>query len=229
LLAVGFVVVSLAARGGGRMNKREQPLEEGDEANVDSAVESGEVTGADDGDVPPLEDDKLDALEGEDPQIASLSDQLRTTEGRLREVSKRFRELQDEMQAFRERAQNQAELKAGRQAFEAVKVLLEPVQNLGRSLETPGEDAAALIEGLKLVYRQFRDALDSLGLEPVPGKGAPFDPNVHEAIAVSPVDEDVLDNKVLEVLQPGFMVKGKVLHPAQVVIGQYSRADDVEG
>ena len=206
------------------MSKREQPSEVEGEPSVDPAVDAGQVSGSAEADTPHVMDGNVVTLDGED----SLAEQLRITEGRLREVSKAFREQQDGMQAFRERAQNQAEIKAERQAFGAVKAVLEPVQNLGRSIETSGQDAAALLEGLKLVHRQFRDALESLGLEPVPGKGAPFNPKVHEAIGVSPVTDESLDNKVLEVLQPGFMVKGKVLHAAQVVIGQYSGADDVE-
>ncbi len=202
------------------MNKNEAPQE----AEAGPGQDLGEEQGASAGEGP-LQDE---AAQGETAQdVERLQQELKQAEARLREVSKAFREQQEGMQAFRERAQNQATFKADRRSYEAVQAFLEPVQNLGRSIETPGEDMEGLIEGLKLVHRQFRDGLDSLGLEPVPGKGALFDPNMHEAIAVMPVTDPLLDNRVIEVVKPGFMVNGKVLHAGQVVIGQHNE-DDVE-
>jgi molecular chaperone GrpE len=63
-----------------------------------------------------------------------------------------------------------------------------------------------------------------LGLEEVPGEGADFDPNLHEALAVTPVAEQEQDGKVLMVHTAGYAVKGKVLQAAQVVIGKYQEA-----
>ena len=196
------------------MNKNEAPQEESEPT---PGLNEGK------GPSPSPEEDLSEA----GAEQESLHEELRVAEMRLREVSKAFRDQQEGMQAFRELAQNQAELKAERRSFEAVRAFLEPVQNLGRSIETPGEDLGALVEGLKLVHRQFHEGLESLGLEPVPGKGAVFDPNVHEAIAVVPVSDPLLDNRVIEVLKPGFMVSGKVLDACQVVIGQH-KEDDVE-
>lgn len=206
------------------MNKNEAPQEE--EGEPTPTLQEGKGPSPDE--APAAEQaEEPEAVAVEAAEADPLGESLKLAEGRLREVSKAFREQQDGMQAFRERVQNQAEIKAERRSYEAVRALLEPVQNLGRSIETPGDDLTALVEGLKLVHRQFREGLESLGLEPVPGKGAPFDPNVHEAIAVMPVTDPVMDHRVLEVLKPGFMVNGKVLHAGQVVIGQH-KEDDVE-
>ncbi|MFT4627625.1 MAG: molecular chaperone GrpE [Myxococcota bacterium] len=151
---------------------------------------------------------------------ASQAKDLDAAQGRLRAVSKAFRDLQAEMDAFRKRQEVQGKLKAERQSFAVVRAFLDPVQNLKRSIETPGEDIPALVQGLSIVHHQFMEALTSLGLEAVPGIGAPFDPKVHEALGLTPVFDSEQDGKVLHLHSPGFMVNGKVVQAAQVVVGK---------
>ena len=55
----------------------------------------------------------------------------------------------------------------------------------------------------------------------MPGEGATFDPQVHEALAVTPVTDASQDGKVLMVHTAGYTVNGKVLKAAQVVIGKH--------
>lgn len=141
-------------------------------------------------------------------------------EARLRTVSKAYTDLQNEMAAFRDRMETRSNMAAERQAFSTVSAFLEPVENLKRSMASPGDDVASLVNGLGMVHRQFLDALTKLGLEEVPGEGAKFDPNLHEALAVTPVADPEQDGKVLMVHQGGYSVKGKVLRAAQVVIGK---------
>jgi len=60
-----------------------------------------------------------------------------------------------------------------------------------------------------------------LGLEPVPGVGAPFDPAVHEAVTAVDVVDPAQDGRVLELLSDGFHVRGQVLQTAKVVVGRH--------
>ncbi len=163
-----------------------------------------------------LRDELAGALAARDKAVADLD----AASARLRAVSKAFRDLQGEMDAFRKRQELQAKFKAERQSFEVVRAFLEPVQNLARSLETPGADVESLVHGLGMVHHQFMEALKGLGLESVPGVGAPFDPNVHEALGLTPVFDAEQDGKVLHVHSHGFMVNGKVVQAAQVVVGK---------
>lgn len=164
----------------------------------------------------------------EDPELALLRASLDTArhdleqaQSRLRAVSKGYSDLQAEMKLFRERMEARAKLDSELQAFEQVRRFFDPVMNLRRSIATPGEDIGLLIEGLRMIHSQFMDALAKLGLEEVPGEGATFDPNLHEALAVTPVDDPAKDGKVLVVHTAGYAVKGRVLQPAQVVVGKY--------
>ena len=150
-----------------------------------------------------------------------LREELAQLQSRLRTVSKAYTDLQAEMRAFRERAQLRLEADRERKAFEVVQAFFEPVMNLKRSIANHGDDMGTLLDGLRMIHHQFHTALENLGLEKIPGEGADFDPNIHEALAVSPVTDPALDGKVLMVHSDGYMVKGKPLQAAQVVIGKY--------
>lgn len=165
----------------------------------------------------PVVDPELQSARAE---LEAARRDLEAAQARLRMVSKAYTDLQAEMKSFRERMEARAKLDSELQSFDQVKTFFDPVMNLRRSVGAPGEDVGVLVEGLKMVLAQFMDSLRRLGLEEVPGEGAPFDPNMHEALAVTPVTDAALDGKVLMVHTGGFTVKGRVLQAAQVVIGK---------
>lgn len=162
-----------------------------------------------------------EVAEAEPSEADRLREEIAQLQSRLRTVSKAYTDLQAEMRAFRERAQIRLEADRERKSFEVVQAFFEPVMNLKRSLASHGDDVGSFVEGLRMIYHQFHTALENLGLEKIPGEGADFDPTIHEALAVTPVADPSLDGKVLTVHSDGYMVKGKPLQVAQVVIGKY--------
>jgi molecular chaperone GrpE len=102
-------------------------------------------------------------------------------------------------------------------ASSAVETILPMYDDLSRAVESGVKDPATLIPGVKTVLENFVKALSNLGCEPVPGKGAPFDPHVHEALSVAPGLED---DAVLEVFQTGFTLHGKLVRPARVIVSK---------
>lgn len=196
---------------------------ERDETRDEEQVDATQPEATAEADV--VDAEEVEAEEAEvvtlDPH-AELRAELEAAQARLRTVSKAYTDLQKEMKAFRERQENQTKARGERQAFESVKTMLDPVQNLKRSLAATG-DEAALRQGLEMVLTQFMDALGKLGLAEVPGEGCAFDPTYHEALAVMPVTDADQDGKVLQVHRAGYVVNGKVLQAAQVVIGKHEQ------
>lgn len=187
--------------------------------------------GAASAEAPAPEQEPVVELTPEQREIAALKEELaqgrqaqEQATARLRAVSKAYTDLQAEMKAFRERMEHRVKLDAELQAFEQVKVFFEPVMNLRRSLAAPGGDEESLRTGLRMIEQQFMEALHKLGLSEVPGIGSRFDPNVHEAIAVTPVDDPAQDGVVLVVHTAGYAVGSRVLQAAQVVIGKHEEA-----
>lgn len=154
-------------------------------------------------------------------EAAHLRDQVAALEARLKKVSAAYRQQVEEVEATKERLGRQAAYREERRRGEVVGTLFEPVENLKRSIEVirkEGQDETA--KGLELVLHQFMDAFAKLGLEEVPGKGARFDPKLHEALTMMPVTDPALDGAVVEVFDTGYRIGSNLLKPARVIVGQ---------
>jgi len=75
--------------------------------------------------------------------------------------------------------------------------------------------------GVEYIYNHLKQVLDQNGLEEVNPIGQPFDINRDEAIEYVKVDDESKDGEVVEVIQKGFKLNGKILKPAKVKIGEY--------
>lgn len=153
-----------------------------------------------------------------DDEKVTLQNQLRDTEARLRTVSAAFRNYQDDIGAARERLARQAAIEEEIRRGEVVATVFEPVENLHRSINASKGLPEETLAGLKMIHQEFMSALKKLGLEEVPGVGSPFDPNVHEAIATMPTEDDAMDNKVVNVFSTGYRIGKRLVRPARVVI-----------
>jgi len=202
----------------------EAPAAEGgaDERGEGEAADTGDGPAADSADADGQAEEVAEVEDDDEPDpLAELQAKYDQAQARLRTVSKAYRELQAEMKAFRERMEARSKVNSELQAFDQARRFFDPVMNLKRSLQQPGDDVESLKQGLLMVQKQFMGAMEKLGLEEVPGEGADFDPKVHEALAVTPVADPAQDGKVLMVHTAGYMVNGKVLQAAQVVIGKH--------
>jgi molecular chaperone GrpE len=85
------------------------------------------------------------------------------------------------------------------------------------SLEESEGDAEALLRGLELIHKQFKDALAKFGLEPVEAVGQAFDPHVHEAVTTEATDKHK-ENTVIEEFQRGYRIGDRLLRPAKVKV-----------
>jgi molecular chaperone GrpE len=99
--------------------------------------------------------------------------------------------------------------------------LLPALDNLALGLAAarqPGADLKALTGGVELVLGQLKAALAPHGLkEIVPAVGQSFDPHQHESLSHQP-SADVPVEHVLNVVRPGYMLNGRLLRPASVVL-----------
>jgi len=101
---------------------------------------------------------------------------------------------------------------------DTIKTLLPVVDNFERALQTKSE-AADFRSGVELIYKQLQDTLNKLGVHPIPAKGQPFDPHVHEAIEMVET-QDAPDHEILEEWQRGYKYKDRLLRPAMVRVAK---------
>lgn len=184
-----------------------------DEADADV----GDAEDAPHAEVHIIEDDPATV---ENDRLQGVIDEL---QARLRAVSAAYQKQQGEITATRERLRRQAAVQEELRRGEVVASLFEPVENLKRSLNSAKKGASAedTANGLELVLKAFMGSFEKLGLEEVAGKGAPFDPNIHEALTTMPVVDPALDQVVIDVFSTGYRIGSRLIAPAKVIVGAY--------
>ena len=133
----------------------------------------------------------------------------------------RLARLQAEFDNARKRAVREQQEFREYAAADVIKNFLPILDSFERALRAEG-DSSDFRNGVELIYRQFQDALQKIGVQPIVSMGRPFDPRVHEAIEMVDTTE-APDHHVLDELQRGYKYKDRLLRPAMVRVARNSR------
>jgi len=124
-----------------------------------------------------------------------------------------------EFENFKKRSHKEREdlLKFGNERL--LEEFLPVVDNLERAIEAAKktEGAHSVLEGVEMVLKQFMLTLEKFGVKPIEAQNKPFDPEFHEAVSQKPTEE-CEPNTVVEVFQAGYLLHGRLLRPARVVV-----------
>ena len=129
--------------------------------------------------------------------------------------------LQAEFDNFRKRTiREKMDLiqSGGSDILKAILPILDDMQRATAASEK-SDDIAALREGERLVVQKFIDTLRQKKVVEIEALDAPFDENLHEAVARFAAGEDK-KGKVIDVIERGYMLGDKVLRFAKVVVGE---------
>ncbi|KUK14352.1 MAG: nucleotide exchange factor GrpE [Synergistetes bacterium] len=130
--------------------------------------------------------------------------------------------MQIDFDNFRKRVERDRELERAMASERIIRELLPIIDNLehavNASINSSNNDG--LIDGVKMILRQFLNTLSKEGLEVVPTVGSEFNPSIHEAVEVVPVDSDDDDGKVVSEVRKGYTLGGRVIRPALVKVGK---------
>ena len=97
--------------------------------------------------------------------------------------------------------------------------LLPVFDSLDAGLAAAGEDAGALRQGLELTYKQLLKVASDNGMEVLDPAGQAFNPEHHQAMAME-ANASVEPNSVLKVFQKGYLLNGRLLRPALVIVAK---------
>lgn len=157
-------------------------------------------------------------LEQENGAADATVTELQEKQRLLEEQINQHKRLQADFENFRRRTRQEKEEMSGIVTQNLLREFLPVIDNFERALASAGsQDAANLLTGVEMIYRQFAQTLEKAGLTPVEAVGLPFDPQKHEAIMQVP-DESQEEGTVLEELQKGYAVAGKVIRPSMVKV-----------
>lgn len=158
---------------------------------------------------------------GADSELIDISTEIHQQVLRERdEYLESLRRLQAEFDNYRKRVARDSESSSSRVAAEIVEDLLPVLDNFERAMQAAAEhDEKVLSDGVELVYRQLRDALDRRGLCEIEALGEDFDPTHHEAVLCQPSTKHD-EGKVVDVVEKGYRVHDKVVRPARVIVSE---------
>jgi molecular chaperone GrpE len=153
------------------------------------------------------------------PESAATPEQQRAeAEARAAEHWAAYLRVAAEFENFRKRMSR--ELQAARQyGIERFAAEMLPVaDSLGLALDVAATvDPATLTEGHRATLRQLQKAFASAGITEIDPAGQPFDPQLHEAMTTLPTADQAPDT-VLLVAQKGYLLNGRLLRPARVIV-----------
>lgn len=159
---------------------------------------------------------ELDALK---ESTAAKEQELEAAKSALAKEKDDYIRLMAEFETFRRRTAEDRLNIVKSASTDVIKGMLTTLDECERAmsiLETSSDEAAK--EGTSLIYNKLMAYLKSKGLEVIDAKGKDFDTDYHEAVTQFPGDE-AQKGKVIDVVQTGYMLDGKVIRYAKVVVG----------
>ncbi|HUG41370.1 MAG TPA: nucleotide exchange factor GrpE [Longimicrobiales bacterium] len=159
--------------------------------------------------------------EGEGEE-ASRSAEVEELRGELDSLNDRHLRLAAEFDNYRKRNERDRHALAARLQVDLVRPMLDVLDDLERVIESgAAADADALTDGVRLVEKKLRGALEAAGLESLDADGQPFDPAVMEALMTVPTADPAEDDRVADVFQKGYRFGGTLVRPARVRVLKY--------
>ena len=158
----------------------------------------------------------------EKPKKAKKNSEVEALKAELEQVKEELAKQQDQYQRvlaeyanYKRRTDQEKEQLGQFTKGELLKSLLDSLDNMDRALEAPEGDTYKT--GVDMTFRRFKETLQSLGLEEIAAEGAPFDPEVHNAVMREDAD-GIETETVTQVFQKGYKLGDRVLRPAMVKV-----------
>ena len=195
-----------------KKSKQNEQVSEAEEKNEQGAVQDETLKVG----------DLLDETEISEPSVDDLKKQLEVANAKAQESWDKLMRATAEVDNLRKRQSRELE-NAHKYALERFSNELLQVRD---SLELGHQaaldetaDVAKLREGTELTLKLMSDVMEKFGIEQINPEGEPFNPEQHQAMSMQPRD-DVDPNTVIQVVQKGYSLNGRLIRPAMVLVSQ---------
>ncbi len=165
-----------------------------------------------------IDSKKLAALEA---RLEGLNEELSEAKGAADNAKADYLRLMAEFDTFRRRTAEEKLALVGSASADTIKGLLPILDDCEIALGAleKSTDSEAAKEGTRMIFDKLNAYLKGKGLERIEAKGKDFDTELHEAVTTFPAPTEELKGKVIDVVQTGYTLAGKVLRYAKVVVG----------
>ncbi len=158
----------------------------------------------------------------ENIDTSSAPDEKAKLSGELEEQKDKYLRLVAEFENYKRRtSKERIELiqTAGKEVITSMLQVLDDSDRAEKQLKAT-DDTAQIKEGVLLVFDKLRKTLKSKGLEPMQSLNEDFDVEKHEAITEIPVQDKKMIGKVIDEVEKGYYLNGKLIRFAKVVVGK---------
>ena len=163
------------------------------------------------------EQKKIEELE---KQLEECRKKAEDMESRCKDAKDDYLRLMAEFETFRRRSAEDRLNLVGSASADTIKGLLPVLDDIERAMAMLAESSdEAAKQGTDLIYNKLMAYLKTKGLSIIEAKGEKFDVDFHEAVAQFPVQDVAQKGMVIDVTQTGYLLNGKVLRYAKVVVG----------
>ena len=167
-------------------------------------------------------DEANDMLNNEINQVDALTAQLDQAKAQVEKEKKEYLFLMAEFDNFRKRTLKEKSDLIKSAAETVIKGLLPIVDDFERGLQASenSQDPAEIRKGMELIYQKLIKYLEQNGVKAIDSTGQPFDPELHEAIAMVPAQSEDQKGIVIDTPTKGYTLNDKVIRHAKVAVGQ---------
>jgi molecular chaperone GrpE len=185
-----------------------------DSTGADGAGDNGDSGDTDNGGVLI----EVDASDSPAAKIAALEAKVAAISQEKKDLWEKFVRSAADLENFRKRAKRDLEDAKADARTRVLKEMLPVADNLERAVAHATGDTASVLEGVRLVLRQFTHAFERSEVTAIEAETKPFDPNLHEAIGQQ--ESDAPPGTVVSVLQRGYKLGDRLLRPSLVVVAK---------
>ena len=145
---------------------------------------------------------------------------LEEEKAKYAELNDKYLRLFSEFDNFRKRTAKEKLDLTVTASENVIKDILPVLDDFERALQNMGKNGnEADLQGVTLIFNKLKDTLKKKGLEEIEAMDAEFNTDEHEALTMIPAPEEDKKGKVLDVIQKGYKLNGKVIRFARVVVG----------
>jgi len=160
--------------------------------------------------------------------VEELERSVAEKDKQVQEYLTKYRQAAQEFEEARARMRKELAKDAERSRREVLVSFLEVIDNLDRAIEAATQadaPANALLQGVELVRQQFLGKLEGLGVQRIEMGSAGFDPLLHEAVSVVPVNDPAHEGRIVGVVRHGYRIGSEVLRPALVAVAKSTQPE----
>lgn len=151
-----------------------------------------------------------------------LNEEIKELKEKNNELNNKFIRLYSEFDNFRKRSLKEKEDLRKTASKDVIISLLPVLDDFERAMNSLNETEKNdnTIDGIKLIYNKLMTALKNRGMEQIEAIGNDFDTDFHEAITQIPAPKKSMKGKVIDEIEKGYLLEGKVIRYSKVITGK---------